>query len=666
MTQDFAKDTICEAVRQNVKQTEPHYLSWTDDIGKELTTLITDNLIKSLDRHGENVVQWCIYSGVPLSATPGPFSKSVESYYMMTLFDGSPRYHAPPNVGMVATTLNWAKRQHGPLALPLSCEFTRVSRDKKLPFQVREQKLTWIYNAQCNAAALSASYPLFSNHEIRAASYGEMTEAELTELLESVRTGIARPERVPSYRSLFPPYRRQVIAKHQMLETPTEFHNTCLRIALSYNISQRDFEHFFTVQAPIKGDPRVFYPFHPLSHVQAEEYEWDILSTVKFFDDRLSRMRDKCNRHFETEHGEKDLNAVRLTYWMVHHVCRQLADIRYFFTDPEELCFYLLLDRWSLPIIPCTNHQFGFSLCRKQDHGMAMKTGITIPEGEIFDPVNHFDHSQCTVTVDTQLTNVAMKSYTPEWWWSIRTLCTLVPIHHWLWRPADTLGDRIWGLEAQLTIIPQPPAPDFSPPLIPISNWVHVKRIDQVSVPLCHICPNNNITYNSLGALLHHYRLTHSGENTVLENVPILQRLINFSSSEPVSFACPECERTFTQKETLTKHMHIHLPVEERLSFHCPKCEKTFTRKSHLTSHIQIHLPSEERPRLPCPKCERTFLSKLGLTTHIKSHLPPGEERPLPGEERPCFPCPECGDTFTQKEHLTRHMKIQLLPEIPN
>jgi hypothetical protein len=79
-----------------------------------------------------------------------------------------------------------------------------------------------------------------------------------------------------------------------------------------------------------------------------------------------------------------------------------------------------IFDRWGLPIVPWTSHILKASLCKKDDHGIAMLFGLTCPEGQEFDSVEHFDFSRCTVTIDSQYTDKALKNYSSGTWDEVR------------------------------------------------------------------------------------------------------------------------------------------------------------------------------------------------------------------------------------------------------
>lgn len=106
---------------------------------------------------------------------------------------------------------------------------------------------------------------------------------------------------------------------------------------------------------------------------------------------------------------------------------------------------------------------------------------------------------------------------------------------------------------------------------------------------------------------------------------------------------CSECEKTFTDKLYLKRHMIRHTG---RRPFTCSICKKCFTQKAHLRKHMRCH--TGDKP-FNCPMCDATFSLKQNLHRHITSHS---------GEKS--FNCPVCKKGFTQKCHLSRHMSLHL------
>ncbi|KAK7070273.1 hypothetical protein SK128_017962, partial [Halocaridina rubra] len=111
--------------------------------------------------------------------------------------------------------------------------------------------------------------------------------------------------------------------------------------------------------------------------------------------------------------------------------------------------------------------------------------------------------------------------------------------------------------------------------------------------------------------------------------------------------ACQICERLFTTKSNLKRHIRRHTGEKP---FSCPECDCKFTWRDALISHQRLH--SGEKP-YNCDICQKSFRSKPNLLSHRKVHT----------GDRP-YVCEVCGKTYTQNCHLKVHKRLHAT-EIP-
>ncbi|XP_051926422.1 zinc finger protein 43-like isoform X1 [Hippocampus zosterae] len=106
------------------------------------------------------------------------------------------------------------------------------------------------------------------------------------------------------------------------------------------------------------------------------------------------------------------------------------------------------------------------------------------------------------------------------------------------------------------------------------------------------------------------------------------------------TFACGQCEKSFTSRRCLLKHDNFH---HKGMRFPCEHCGKGFFGKDALVRHTLIH--TGERP-FKCDDCDKSFRSSAELKIHRRYHT----------GERP-FKCSICDKGFVQSCFLTLHMR---------
>ncbi|KAF0308422.1 Zinc finger protein 816 [Amphibalanus amphitrite] len=101
-------------------------------------------------------------------------------------------------------------------------------------------------------------------------------------------------------------------------------------------------------------------------------------------------------------------------------------------------------------------------------------------------------------------------------------------------------------------------------------------------------------------------------------------------------WTCDQCQKTFTLRESLTRHMAVH-----RGETRCPVCDKVFSTKFNLQMHLRC--TQLAAPQVWCNICHRVFNSQSTLRGHRAVHR---------GETT----CPVCRKMFNTKGHMKRHL----------
>lgn len=168
---------------------------------------------------------------------------------------------------------------------------------------------------------------------------------------------------------------------------------------------------------------------------------------------------------------------------------------------------------------------------------------------------------------------------------------------------------------------------------------------------LCSIC---NAVVLSKSALNNHIRTFHSDiieihpcdypncEKSFQTRTKLLQhrKIVH----ETGNFPCEYCDKQFTTKQYLQKHIKQCHSVKVLDS--CEICGKEFPKGIQLKRHMQIH---EEKQHCYYENCDKVFQFKASLLNHIKFHH----------AENTAVSCDHCGLSFPTIKHLNRHVSRQ-------
>lgn len=119
------------------------------------------------------------------------------------------------------------------------------------------------------------------------------------------------------------------------------------------------------------------------------------------------------------------------------------------------------------------------------------------------------------------------------------------------------------------------------------------------------------------------------------------------SGQPPPSHPCDVCGKVYTRKDNLREHLRVHAgEVTRKKKFQCSHCPKMFHGASLLKIHERTH--SGEKPFV-CDFCPKAFPSGGALAKHIRIHT---------GEKPYACPAEGCHVRFSLKGTLNRHMRI--------
>ncbi|KAA0719342.1 hypothetical protein E1301_Tti006567 [Triplophysa tibetana] len=141
-------------------------------------------------------------------------------------------------------------------------------------------------------------------------------------------------------------------------------------------------------------------------------------------------------------------------------------------------------------------------------------------------------------------------------------------------------------------------------------------------------------------------------------------------------FCCNLCDKKFSTKLTMRRHMGIH---QGEKPFKCPHCHYCTRLKASLIQHLRVH--TGEKP-YKCSQCSYASIDRSSLRRHSRTHT---QERPYCCQYCPyssiqkksldlhsrrhhtgeSFPCHLCQYSTADRQLLVRHMKKHHITEQP-
>ncbi|XP_054720815.1 uncharacterized protein LOC129230441 [Uloborus diversus] len=157
----------------------------------------------------------------------------------------------------------------------------------------------------------------------------------------------------------------------------------------------------------------------------------------------------------------------------------------------------------------------------------------------------------------------------------------------------------------------------------------------------CKICQKS---FSSEEEIIEHFKTKHPrcicSECNYMAELPYVIKRHFYRHINNGCF-CKICGKKYKDHYILKMHMKmVHFPPE--VLFPCEKCDKKFSRKAHLKRHLRIHEPIKP---YKCPFCEYKGCEKSDITKHLLIH------------EAPKHKCEVCGKCFRHLKNKELHLK---------
>lgn len=112
---------------------------------------------------------------------------------------------------------------------------------------------------------------------------------------------------------------------------------------------------------------------------------------------------------------------------------------------------------------------------------------------------------------------------------------------------------------------------------------------------------------------------------------------------------CHICEKKFSCKGQLTRHLKTHTGIRSHI---CEACGKAYMESGSLRKHFLSKHSGRDKPHA-CPECNQGFDLKSTLIRHLRTHT----------GEKP-FGCEICHRFYPSKSYLNKHKKVRCFLKI--
>ncbi|XP_050676718.1 zinc finger protein 135-like isoform X7 [Leptidea sinapis] len=172
-----------------------------------------------------------------------------------------------------------------------------------------------------------------------------------------------------------------------------------------------------------------------------------------------------------------------------------------------------------------------------------------------------------------------------------------------------------------------------------------IKMEDEKRIFECSACQRK---FGKRAHFSQHYKHVHLKQrpglrNCLLCDVKVVESLRPKHMEEAHGLPRPQCGacgKKFSYPFLLLQHQQTYHMGERK--YECNQCQKRFTTKYYLTRHLRRH--SDSRP-FTCHVCGKSFKEKTALRAHTDIHI-----------DRRRYKCTTCGEAFVQSTSLKYHV----------